>query len=167
MSKKVAVYKISDVKPDGQIKLVKLDKEIRDSGCVNNFQTCTIEQPNLILWGESLQSDTIARDIIRDHVAVDELTQIQVAYTKHRQGGEAYFDSVRADLVLCFNRGEKTASEIFEIEDKLDGVITKLIRGDWMTAAAEMQNVVIGGALDQELYDKIENDINFYISENY
>lgn len=95
------------------------------------------------------------------------LATVKSAYSKYQSDGIAYFDTIRATLVLDYKTGQKTAADIFEIEGKLEDVIAKLIRGDWMTANHKLQSVVVGGALSQTLYDEISDYITAYIATNY
>ena len=72
-----------------------------------------------------------------------------------------------SDLVLLYKTGQKTDVQIFGIEAKLQPVIEKIIRGDWMTANHEMSLVVVDAPLDQALYDEINIYIGNYITNNY
>jgi len=92
---------------------------------------------------------------------------IKGSYETFRKDGESYFDDIRVGLVLKYQAQELTADDIYEIESGLDSVITKILRGDWMSASFEMGNVVIDGALSQDFFDEILNYINNYVTENY
>jgi hypothetical protein len=95
------------------------------------------------------------------------LNTVKSAYSKYQRDGIAYFETIRAELVVQYKTGQKTAADIFEIEGKLEDVIAKLIRGDWMTANFKLQSVQVGGALSQTLYDSISSYITSYITNNY
>ena len=92
---------------------------------------------------------------------------IKGSYETFRKDGESYFDDIRVGLVLKYKAQELTADDIYEIESGLDSVITKILRGDWMSASFEMGNVSVGGALTQEFYDELLNYINDYVADNY
>ena len=95
------------------------------------------------------------------------LKKIKSDYKTFEEDGVEYFEKIRADLVLLYKSGSKTAAEIFGIEAKLDETINKIRRGDWMTAQYEISLVTIEAPLDQTLYDEINNYIANYILENY
>lgn len=92
---------------------------------------------------------------------------IKGSYETFRKDGEDYFDDIRVGLVLKYQAQELSPSDIYEIESSLDNVITKILRGDWMSASFEMGNVLVEGALTQVFYDEILNYINNYVTENY
>tara|TARA_R110001632_G_scaffold169919_1_gene288965 strand:- start:45 stop:536 length:492 start_codon:yes stop_codon:yes gene_type:complete len=92
---------------------------------------------------------------------------IKGSYETFRKDGESYFDDIRVGLVLKYKAQELNADDIYEIESGLDSVITKILRGDWMSASFEMGHVSVGGALTQEFYDELLNYINNYVAENY
>ncbi len=84
-----------------------------------------------------------------------------------RVDGKAYFEEIRAGLVIQFKMGNKTSAEIFEIESKLENTTSKIIKGDWMTAQYHLSLVASGGALEQSLLDEVGGYIANYINENY
>ena len=92
---------------------------------------------------------------------------IKGSYETYQKDGEDYFNDIRVSLVLKYQVQELSPDDIYEIESKLDSVITKILRGDWMSASFEMGNVIIDGALTQDFFDEILNHINNYVAENY
>lgn len=111
-------------------------------------------------------------DIVNKYnsLTVDDLLYdaiIKGSYETYRKDGEDYFNDIRVSLVLKYQAQELSPNDIYEIESKLDSVITKILRGDWMSASFEMGNVIIDGALTQDFFDEILNHINNYVAENY
>ena len=93
--------------------------------------------------------------------------RIKKSYDKKEMDGKTYFKELRLDLVYLFTIGEKSVQEMNEIESKLEPVIIRLTRGNWLTAAEELKKVTVEGALDQEIYNDIKSRIDEYISANY
>jgi len=117
-------------------------------------------------------SQSVKDDIVNEYnsLTVDDLLYdaiIKGSYETYRKDGEDYFNDIRVSLVLKYQAQELSADDIYEIESKLDSVITKILRGDWMSASFEMGNVIIDGALTQDFFDEILNHINSYVAENY
>ena len=104
-------------------------------------------------------------------VVISNIEEIKVLvkslYEKRGLDGIDFFENYRVDIVVLYSLGVKTALDVYEIEQKLDHVITKIIRGDWLTASNEITKVVAEGALDQDFITEIKSGINLYISENY
>jgi len=88
-------------------------------------------------------------------------------YYKHQSAGMDYFDFMRNNLAVDYHKGIKTGAEVFEIEAKLDGVIAKILRGDWMSAKNVLDTIKPSGALTQEYYDGIQSDLISYIQNSY
>ncbi len=93
--------------------------------------------------------------------------EIKEKYRIYELDGKAYFEEIRAGLVIQFKMGNKTSAEIFEIESKLENTTSKIIKGDWMTAQYHLSLVASGGALEQSLLDEVGGYIANYINENY
>jgi hypothetical protein len=92
---------------------------------------------------------------------------VKSLYKERTIDGIDFFEGFRADIVLLYSSGVKTALEVYEIEEKMNRVIVKVIRGDWLTASNEITTVIAGGALDQDFINEVQTGINLYISENY
>jgi hypothetical protein len=106
-------------------------------------------------------------EIITNPLEIDAEYLIIEDYRKKEVDGCAYFEKIRAKLVIEYKSGIKTAEEIIDIETRLESVTLKLKAGDWMTASFVMINTSVDGSLDQDLYDEILNYINDYITNNY
>ena len=124
------------------------------------------------VYFSSEPSQSVKDDIVNKYnsLTVDDLLYdsiIKGSYETYRKDGEDYFNDIRVSLVLKYQMQELSPDDIYEIESKLDSVITKILRGDWMTASFEMGNVIIDGALTQDFFDEILNHINNYVLENY
>ena len=124
------------------------------------------------VYFSSEPSQSVKDDIVNKYnsLTVDDLLYdaiIKGSYETYRKDGEDYFNDIRVSLVLKYQVQELSPNDIYEIESKLDSVITKILRGDWMTASFEMGNVIIDGALTQDFFDEILNHINNYVAENY
>lgn len=126
---------------------------------------------NLFFHSEPDQDDKDAIAVYYSSLTAEDLLNkelIQLNYQSYSEDGIALFESVRADLVISYQSGSIDEDDIYHIEHSLEQVITKLIRGDWMSAKNEMINqVTVSGALTQELYDSILNSIETYIADNY
>jgi len=124
------------------------------------------------VYFSSEPSQSVKDDIVNKYnsLTVDDLLYdaiIKGSYETYQKDGEDYFNDIRVSLVLKYQMQELSPDDIYEIESKLDSVITKILRGDWMTASFEMGNVIIDGALTQDFFDEILNHINNYVLENY
>ena len=163
----VFTYSIQNDITAGSVNLVKLEKEIKDSGCVTNYGSLSTAGDVLELRADAINDATALTNILSNHNPSDPISDIKTAYKSHQKAGVEYFEEIRADLVYDYNTGTITASDVFDVEARLEKVIAKLIRGDWMTAQNEMANVTVGGSLTQTLYDDINNYISNYITNNY
>lgn len=124
------------------------------------------------VYFSSEPSQSVKDDIVNKYnsLTVDDLLYdaiIKGSYETYQKDGEDYFNDIRVSLVLKYQVQELSPDDIYEIESKLDSVITKILRGDWMSASFEMGNVIIDGALTQDFFDEILNHINNYVAENY
>lgn len=124
------------------------------------------------VYFSSEPSQSVKDDIVNKYnsLTVDDLLYdsiIKGSYENYQKDGEDYFNDIRVSLVLKYQVQELSPDDIYEIESKLDSVITKILRGDWMSASFEMGNVIIDGALTQDFFDEILNHINNYVAENY
>jgi len=124
------------------------------------------------VYFSSEPSQSVKDDIVNKYnsLTVDDLLYdaiIKGSYETYQKDGEDYFNDIRVSLVLKYQMQELSPDDIYEIESKLDSVITKILRGDWMSASFEMGNVIIDGALTQDFFDEILNHINNYVAENY
>ena len=124
------------------------------------------------VYFSSEPSQSVKDDIVNKYnsLTVDDLLYdaiIKGSYETYQKDGEDYFNDIRVSLVLKYQAQELSPDDIYEIESKLDSVITKILRGDWMSASFEMGNVIIDGALTQDFFDEILNHINNYVAENY
>ncbi len=124
------------------------------------------------VYFSSEPSQSVKDDIVNKYnsLTADDLLYdaiIKGSYEDYQKDGQDYFNDIRVSLVLKYQAQELTADDIYEIESKLDSVITKILRGDWMSASFEMGNVIIDGALTQDFFDEILNHINNYVAENY
>jgi len=148
----------------------KLDKEIKDSGYVQDYEGIVFFGEDVIVYGASILDETSLDSLMLNHeLTVLDLTLrgIKDAYKKYENDGIIYFEEIRSKLVYDYKQGNKTESDIYQIENILDPVILKITRGDWMTAKNEINSIVVAPPLDQSLYDEIFNYINNYIEENY
>jgi hypothetical protein len=124
------------------------------------------------VYFSSEPSQSAKDDIVNKYnsLTVDDLLYdsiIKGSYETYQKDGEDYFNDIRVSLVLKYQVQELSPDDIYEIESRLDSVITKILRGDWMSASFEMGNVIIDGALTQDFFDEILNHINNYVAENY
>lgn len=98
---------------------------------------------------------------------IPQVSLIKDTYDRFEEDGRAYFSDIRASLVAQWNTNSLTDDQIIEIENKLEKVITKLRRGDWVTAQYEMTQIAHGGSLSEELYTDIKDYIDTYVVDNY
>ena len=115
------------------------------------------------VWSE-IAPDSDYEDVTTTEAILSKIKRDYKTFEKH---GNEYFEKIRADLVLLYKTGQKTDLEIFGIEAKLQPVIEKIRRGDWLTASHEMTLVVVVAPLDQSLFDDINIYITNYITDNY
>jgi hypothetical protein len=115
------------------------------------------------IWSET-QPDADYSDVTTTEAVLE---MIKSKYKLYQDDGIAYFEKIRADIVLLYQSGQKTDVEIFLIESKLEGTINKIVRGDWMTAKAALSSVTVEAPLDQSLHDEIFAFITQYIADNY
>lgn len=141
---------------------------------ISNYEPLSISHnPDGVLVSFDGEPDQSVKDVILSKyqsLTVENASyeyEIKKQYGGFKKDGEDFFDDIRADLVLSYKLGQRTASDIYEIESRFEAVISKMLRGDWMTCANEMQNVTVSGAIDQDLYDRINNYVNQYIIDNY
>jgi len=120
-----------------------------------------IKEP--FIWAET-QPDSDYDDITSTQALLE---KIVIEYKQYEKDGKAYFEKIRADLVLLFKTNQKTDVDIFLIEQKLEGTINKIVRGDWMTALNTLNQVIVEAPLDQSLHDEIHLYITNYIVNNY
>lgn len=104
-------------------------------------------------------------DLVNDQALI--LEKIKDLYYSYEVDGKDYFRDIRAQLVLDYKSGSRSSADIFEIESILNLVISNLLLGDWLTASYHMSLITPAGALDQALYDEINDHITNYINENY
>lgn len=99
---------------------------------------------------------------------VEEIKNLYVTLYFNREiDGKDYFNKIRAELVYSYESGEITIQDIFNIENILSPVISKLIIGDWMSAQNQLSNIVASGSLSQSIYDEIMVYFTTYLSDNY
>ena len=140
----------------------KLWKYIHFSEITNSItEGQAIKEP--YVWSET-QPESDYDDVTTTDAVIN---HIKTNYQKFEKDGKEYFEEIRAKLVLLYQTGQKTAIEIFQIENYLSNTIDKIIRGDWMTAENELSNVVVVAPLDQTLYDEIMLHIQNYVANNY
>lgn len=94
-------------------------------------------------------------------------TLIKERYETFKKDGEDYFNDIRANLVIDYENNALTGADVYEIESKLEPVIAKVLRGDWMSGQNEMAGLTASGALSQSLYDEIDTYISNYVTNNY
>lgn len=137
-----------------------------------NFKGVTYDTDITTVYFENEPTLTIKEDISNLYYGLTSSQVLHTAIIKERyeifkRDGENYFNDIRANLVLDFENNILSSFEIYEIEAKLEPVISKIIRGDWMTAQNVMYGVTVSGALSQTLYDDILTYISNYITNNY
>ena len=88
-------------------------------------------------------------------------------YRQREVDGVDYYNSVRTDIMLLYLAGSITVLDALYIETKYSHAKELIRSGDWLTAQAELANVVVEGALTQEIYDDIKAGIDQYVLDNY
>jgi len=106
-------------------------------------------------YNSLIATDLIYSDIIKSN------------YEQRTIDGLDYFNDIRVGLVLQYQAQEITDLDIYDIEERLEKVIVKILRGDWLTASNEMNNVVVAGSLQQSFVDELDSYILNYIAQNY
>ena len=98
---------------------------------------------------------------------IDPLPLIKKSYIEKEKDGLEYFQDQRAALVVQYQLGNYTESDLYDIEDEYDKVFKRLRRGDWKSAQNKLSNVTIGGAVTQAYHDSIVAYIDAYVLANY
>jgi hypothetical protein len=97
---------------------------------------------------------------------IDDL--IKKKYNEYKKDGIEYFNNTRVQLVKARNASLLTSDNIVAIEKKLASVESSLIIGNWISAETILINDVVADALlSQDFYDKLLNDFQTYILNNY
>jgi hypothetical protein len=89
------------------------------------------------------------------------------SYDVKEKDGHDYYNKKRSELVIKIVNGERTEEETFEIDTKLKSVKDSLLSGDWKTARAYLDLVIIEGPFTQDLKDEYYQEITDYIISNY
>ena len=98
---------------------------------------------------------------------VDPILVEKLKYDQRVVDGPNAFLMLLSELVV-FSRQNNLPREINrDIETRLEFVKSQVIDGQWISAREKLAEVVIGGYLTQELYDRIKNSIDDYILKNY
>ena len=98
---------------------------------------------------------------------VDPILVEKLKYDQRVVDGQNAFLMLMSELVV-FSRQNNLPREINrDIETRLEFVKSQVIDGQWISAREKLAEVVIGGYLTQELYDRIKNSIDDYILKNY
>ena len=85
----------------------------------------------------------------------------------HRSSGINYFNMFRAGLVYNYRKGVYSSLDIFQIEELLKDVTSKLITGDWMSSNALLSMIEVTPLFTQEIKDKLQTDFTNYIQNHY
>ena len=136
------------------------------------FNGITYDADVTTIYFETEPVQSVKDTIINQYnsLTVSQVLQSEIIKEKYeifKKDGEDYFNNIRTNLVIDFENNVLNEADIYEIEKKLDPVISKILRGDWMTSKNEMDGLIVGGALSQTLYDEIYNYIINYITTNY
>ena len=101
---------------------------------------------------------------------VDSENPIHVEKKKYEQrqlDGILAINELMAELRLNSIENELPREVNRSIEHAFEKVTNAILIGWWVTAKEECEEVIVGGYVTQELWDRIYNTINQYISENY
>ncbi len=118
------------------------------------------EKTEIINYYNSLSSDT-SSDIPYS------LKKYMNDYDIKEKDGHEYYNKKRSELVLSIINLERTEQEAFQIDTKLKNVKDSLLSGDWKTARAYLDLVIVEEAFTQDLKDEYLIEISEYITNNY
>ena len=88
-------------------------------------------------------------------------------YEKRRNDGLIALNKLMSELRLLSKMNGSPREVNKSIENAFDKVTKNIMIGWWITAKEECELVPVGGYVTQELWNRIYNTINSYISENY
>jgi len=160
---------VADMEADS-VNAEKLKQELLDSGHINNLGSLNPGGNKVVLIAESFNDEAGANSVVYNHDPADPVGDVKDTYKrKYRIDGQDYCDGITAALIVDHKIDPEALpiSDIILIEAALDGVITKLERGHWITAQAEHASIVVAAPLTQTLYDQIGADIAAYVTANY
>ena len=89
-------------------------------------------------------------------------------YINKRQndGVRAFFNLMAELRLFSLQNGLPRAVNKY-IERKLKNVRDEVCLGQWISAREYLDEVIVEGYLTQELYDRVKNTLDTYITENY
>jgi len=160
-------YRIDSDIASQSLNPAKLSNEINDSLSVNGLEAINTEGNFFHIIGTSIENESSLDQVVNEHVSSSQSDDLLSEYVKYEKDGKKYFNEIRARLVSDYHNGTKSSLDIYTIEDKLEKVTARVRRGDWMTAAYELSNILPEDIIDQTLYNDISTGIATYIVNNY
>ena len=88
-------------------------------------------------------------------------------YDGNREDGVDYYNQLQAELYLLIVTGVYSVIQVVTLESHLKALADEIKGGSWLTAQNTISNMAISGIFDQEFKNKVTNDINNYVNENY
>ena len=144
-----------------------LDKQIRDSGHITGFDGYVADGDKLFVSGTAWVDQPALELLLLNHVAMTK-DIIKASYIQKEMDGRTYCDEIRADMVEQYMNLTLTEANLYDIEDRLEKVSSRIKSGDWMSAKNKMVTAVtVGGSLSQAFYDQVLAYIDNYITTNY
>lgn len=88
-------------------------------------------------------------------------------YNKLSDDGADYYNGFRSQIYLDILNGDITDVEAFLLEAHVKELADNLNTGNWLTAQNTNTNLSLSGIYDQVMKDKLQADIDAYVTENY
>jgi len=107
-------------------------------------------------------------EVISQHNGAPTLRESLITqYKKRIKDGNDYAIGFTADLMIGIMNETYTDVEVFLVETHLKGLDQALKGGHWLSAQAANAALPLAGIYDQAMKDKIQGDIDQYVTDNY
>lgn len=90
-----------------------------------------------------------------------------VKYNSRRNDGIEYMNKLTASLYIDILNGTHTEIEVTNMEEHIHILYEEITRGHWISAKNTNSNLSLSGIYDQQMKDKIQSDLNDYVTNNY
>ena len=95
------------------------------------------------------------------------LEERKAEYDNHKIAGYDYYNTIRSQLTLDVEAGEKTLECAIQIQCRLSGVSQHLLLGDWKSAYKEVDSILSNVYCTSDIIAQVKSDIIDYITNNY
>ncbi len=102
---------------------------------------------------------------VTDPIKLQELHNAR--YAENAKSGLEYCRKFTTEMYLFILDGTYTPIEVVVLEDYLSSVYTKIEGGHWLSAQGILPQMPLSGIFTQVMKDKVQSDIDTYVTENY